>query len=64
MDVLEKEIIKLQRDSSFDQSIEDVDKIIQQLEKARDAIESGTYILNPRRSKSAAEVRDIKTWKH
>ncbi|TGO25684.1 hypothetical protein BPAE_0075g00390 [Botrytis paeoniae] len=41
MDVLEKEIIKLQRDSSFDQSIEDVDKIIQQLEKARDAIESG-----------------------
>ncbi|TGO83378.1 hypothetical protein BPOR_0657g00090 [Botrytis porri] len=40
MDVLEKEIIKLQRDSSFDQSIEDVDKIIQQLEKARDAIES------------------------
>ncbi|TGO07374.1 hypothetical protein BTUL_0285g00050 [Botrytis tulipae] len=40
MDVLEKEIVKLQRDSSFDQSIEDVDKIIQQLEKARDTIES------------------------
>lgn len=64
MDVLEKEIIKLQRDSSFDQSIEDVDKIIRQLEKARGAIESGTYILDPRRSKPAAELRDMKIWKH
>ncbi|KAF7864063.1 hypothetical protein EAF04_007028 [Stromatinia cepivora] len=40
MDVLDRELIKLQRDSSFDQSIEDVDKIIQQLERARNSIES------------------------
>ncbi|KAG4025886.1 hypothetical protein MFRU_049g00570 [Monilinia fructicola] len=40
MDVLEKELMKLQRDSSFNQSIEDVDKIIQQLERAREAIVS------------------------
>ena len=41
MDVLERELIKLQRDSSFEQSLEDVDKIIQQLEKAREAIVAG-----------------------
>ncbi|QSZ37471.1 hypothetical protein DSL72_008569 [Monilinia vaccinii-corymbosi] len=40
MDVLAKELAKLQRDSSFNQSIEDVDKIIQQLERAREAIAS------------------------
>ncbi|KAI9648021.1 hypothetical protein NHQ30_002649 [Ciborinia camelliae] len=38
MDVLEKELMKLQKDSGFGQSIEDVDKIIQQLERAREAI--------------------------
>ncbi|KAM3088597.1 hypothetical protein ACMFMG_000233 [Clarireedia jacksonii] len=38
MDVLEGALFKLQKESSFDQSIKDVDKIIEQLERARNAI--------------------------
>lgn len=58
MDVLEKELIKLQKNTSFDQTIEDVDKIIQQLERARDAIDSGTYTPSP---KEARRRRNIGT---
>ena len=42
MDVLQVELAKLRRDANLKQSIEDVDKIIQQLEKARDTIAAGT----------------------
>ena len=41
MDVLERELGNLQRDATLKKSIEDVDKIIQQLEKARGAIAAG-----------------------
>lgn len=48
MNVLERELHKLQRDSGFEQSLDDVDKIIQQLENAREAIVTGTYIFTLR----------------
>ena len=41
MDSLQDELAKLRRDASLSQSIQDVDKIIQQLEKARGTIEAG-----------------------
>jgi hypothetical protein len=41
MDPLLLELAKLQRDGNLKQSIEDVDKIIEQLEKARDTIVAG-----------------------
>jgi hypothetical protein len=41
MDVLQVELAKLQRDGNLTQSIEDVDKIIEQLERARESIVAG-----------------------
>jgi hypothetical protein len=41
MDPLLLELAKLQRDGNLKQSIEDVDKIIEQLEKARETIVAG-----------------------
>lgn len=41
MDALQDELRKLQRDASYTQSITDVEKIIQQLETAREAIAAG-----------------------
>ncbi|KAH6669385.1 CTLH/CRA C-terminal to lish motif domain-containing protein [Halenospora varia] len=38
MDALKIDLAKLRRDATLDQSIEDVDKIIEQLERAREAI--------------------------
>jgi len=42
MDVLQRELAKLRRDATLSQSINDVDKIIEQLEKARETIAAGT----------------------
>jgi hypothetical protein len=41
MDSLQDDLAKLRRDATLSQSIADVDKIIQQLEKARETIEAG-----------------------
>jgi hypothetical protein len=41
MDSLQDELAKLRRVANLSQSIEDVDKIIQQLERARGTIEAG-----------------------
>ena len=41
MDVLATELLRLQRDVSLYQSIEDVDKILDQLSRARDEIAAG-----------------------
>jgi hypothetical protein len=41
MDSLQDDLAKLRRDANLSQSIADVDKIIQQLEKARGTIEAG-----------------------
>jgi hypothetical protein len=41
MDPLLTELAKLQRDGNLRQSIDDVDKIIEQLEKARETIVAG-----------------------
>jgi hypothetical protein len=41
MDALQVELAKLRRDANLTQSIEDVDKIIEQLERAREAIVAG-----------------------
>lgn len=45
MDALQIELAKLRRDSNLDQSIQDVDKIIEQLEKAREAVVAGMAAL-------------------
>lgn len=42
MDVLQTELAKLRRDATLSQSIQDVDKIIEQLERARESILAGT----------------------
>lgn len=41
MDSLQIELAKLRRDANLSKSIEDVDSIIEQLERAREAIVSG-----------------------
>lgn len=41
MDVLQLELARLQRDANLSQSIQDVDSIIEQLERAREAIVAG-----------------------
>ncbi len=41
MDVLQVELAKLRRDANLSQSIQDVDSIIEQLERAREAIVAG-----------------------
>jgi hypothetical protein len=43
MDPLLLELAKLQKDGNLKQSIEDVDKIIEQLEKARETIVTGKW---------------------
>jgi hypothetical protein len=45
MDALQLELAKLRRDANLTQSIEDVDKIIAQLERAREAIVEGIQAL-------------------
>jgi hypothetical protein len=42
MDALQIELAKLRRDANLSQSIQDVDKIIEQLENARESVVSGT----------------------
>jgi hypothetical protein len=42
MDTLQIELAKLRRDANLTQSIQDVDKIIEQLQKARESIVAGT----------------------
>jgi FtsZ-binding cell division protein ZapB len=42
MDILQVELAKLRRDANLTQSIQDVDKIIEQLEAARESIVAGT----------------------
>jgi hypothetical protein len=41
MDSLQDDLAKLRRDANLSQSIANVDKIIQQLERARETIEAG-----------------------
>lgn len=41
MDILQDELAKLHRDANLTQSIQDVDKIIEQLERARASIVAG-----------------------
>jgi len=41
MDVLETELARLQREATLSQSVEDVDKILEQLFRARDSIAAG-----------------------
>jgi hypothetical protein len=52
MDVLQLELAKLHKDGNLTQSIQDVDKIIEQLERARGSIVAGKrcYFLQVRRS--------------
>ena len=48
MDLLQIELAKLRRDANLSQSIQDVDKIIEQLEKARETIAAGKNGLHSR----------------
>ena len=59
MDGLQVELAKLRRDANLTQSIEDVDKIIEQLERAREAIVAGKkgFILRPGRAVEAKQFR-------
>lgn len=41
MDILQIELAKLRRDANLQQSMDDVDKIIEQLEQARETIVAG-----------------------
>jgi len=41
MDALQIELAKLRRDANLSKSIEDVDSIIEQLERAREAVAAG-----------------------
>jgi E3 ubiquitin-protein transferase RMND5 len=41
MDVLETELARLQKEATLSQSVEDVDKILEQLCRARDSIAAG-----------------------
>jgi hypothetical protein len=41
MEVLQTELARLQRDGTLSQSIEDVDKVLEQLYKAREGIAKG-----------------------
>jgi hypothetical protein len=41
MDVLETELARLQRDATLSQTVEDVEKILEQLCRARDSIAAG-----------------------
>jgi hypothetical protein len=41
MDALQLELARLQKDASLSQSIEDVDKVLEQLCNAREAIAAG-----------------------
>lgn len=45
MDALQIELAKLRRDANLTQSIQDVDKIIQQLERARETILAGMKVI-------------------
>lgn len=45
MDALTTELSRLQRDPALSQSVEDVDKILEQLCKARESIASGENLL-------------------
>lgn len=75
MDNLLIELAKLRRDSNLTESIQDVDKILEQLEAARESIVQGrplcralqVYLLTLRRSKfsvihSCKTTKSFKTW--
>jgi hypothetical protein len=61
MDPLLLELAKLQRDGNLKQSIEDVDKIIEQLEKARDTIVAGKEARPTASEVAGSEARLIVT---
>jgi hypothetical protein len=61
MDPLLLELAKLQRDGNLKQSIEDVDKIIEQLEKARDTIVAGKEAPPTESEVAGSEARLIVT---
>lgn len=44
MDALEKDLARLAKEATLSQSVEDVDKILEQLVQAREAIANGQYI--------------------
>lgn len=46
MDVLETELTRLQREATLSQSVEDVDKILEQLCRARDSIAAGEALFS------------------
>jgi hypothetical protein len=52
MDVLQLELAKLHKDGNLNQSIQDVDKIIEQLERARESIVAGMQTHSPQIWKS------------
>jgi prefoldin subunit 5 len=45
MEILQDELAKLRRESSLSQSIDDIDKIIEQLERARESVLAGKEVL-------------------
>jgi hypothetical protein len=58
MDILQDELAKLHRDGNLNQSIQDVDKIIEQLERARESIVAGMRysLLHSRNGDGCREV--------
>jgi hypothetical protein len=63
MDALQIELAKLRRDANLTQSIHDVDKIIKQLENARESIVSGmeAFLSSLRWGAKSAGVRPLDT---
>jgi len=47
MDTLQVELAAMRREANLSQSIQDVDKIIEQLERARESIVSGMASFSP-----------------
>jgi hypothetical protein len=50
MDVLESELGRLHRETTLSRSVEDVDKILEQLCNARASIATGKWMLGARKS--------------
>lgn len=61
MDPLLLELAKLQKDGNLKQSVEDVDKIIEQLEKARETIVAGKQHISWESEVAGIEVCPILT---
>jgi hypothetical protein len=60
MDVLQIELAKLRKDGNLSQSIQDVDKIIEQLERAKAAIVEGMLDISSKPTRAVELTRGCK----